>query len=321
MEKAMTEHEIEAVVREVTDEEVAFYWEYGWVMMKQLVAPKFATELLRVGKEWRQRREKEAGPGKPSVGLALDETAEPFRSFMFSQRMAKNATRLVNRKRLKGVDIPLRYRIDMLLLKPPGAAGATYHQDASEHGSDRVGELQFWLALAEVTAEMSAMRFVNRSHREGPLGSVFNDDKGDLLEQYPMLTSELGLSAPFHYQPVKKEGFPLALISPSNNKMISSSLGEFNYPELRLTIHPTDAVVRQITNGDTVRVFNELGEVICRAQVSTRVREGVVSLPKGAWRKSSLNGFTSTALCPADINVVGGGACFNDARVEVEKKD
>ncbi len=201
MEKAMTEHEIEAVVREVTDEEVAFYWEYGWVMMKQLVAPEFATELLRVGQEWRQRREKEVGPGKASVGLALDETAEPFRSFMFSQRMAKNATRLVNRKRLKGVDIPLRYRIDLLLLKPPGAAGATYHQDASEHGSDRVGELQFWLALAEVTAEMSAMRFVNRSHREGPLGSVFNDDKGDLLEQYPLLTSELGLSAPFHYQP------------------------------------------------------------------------------------------------------------------------
>ena len=83
----------------------------------------------------------------------------------------------------------------------PGDPGATYHQDSSEHGSDRVGELQFWLALAEVTAEMSAMRFVNRSHREGPLGSVFNDDRGDLLEQFPLLTSELGLSDPFHYQP------------------------------------------------------------------------------------------------------------------------
>src|SRR6266852_875358 len=125
--------------------------------------------------------------------------------------------------------------------------------------------------------------------------------------------------SPFHYQPVKKEGFPLALISPSNNKMISSSLGEFNYPELWLTIHPADAAARHIANGDTVRVFNELGEVICRAQVSTRMREGVVSLPKGAWRKSSLNGYTSTALCPADVNEVGGGACFNDARVEVEK--
>jgi hypothetical protein len=201
LEKAMTEGEVEDVLREVTDEEVAFYREYGWVMMKQLVNAAFATELLDVGKAWRQHREQEGGPGKSSAGLALDESAEPYRSFMFSKRMAKNATRLVDRKRLKGVDLPLRYRIDMLLLKPPGATGATYHQDASEHGSDRVGELQFWLALAEVTAEMSAMRFVNRSHREGPLGSVFNDDKGDLLAQFPRLTSELGLSAPFHYQP------------------------------------------------------------------------------------------------------------------------
>ena len=201
MEQAMTKHEIEAVLREVTDEEVAFYQEYGWVMMKQLVAPEFATMLLRVGKEWKERKDKVAGPDKPNVGLARQEEAEPFRSFMFSERMSKNAMRLVNRKRLKGVDIPLRYRIDLLLQKPPGAAESTYHQDASEHGSDRVGELQFWLALAEVTAAMGAMRFVNRSHREGPLGSVFNDDHGDLLEQFPNLTSLLGLSEPFHYQP------------------------------------------------------------------------------------------------------------------------
>ena len=57
------------------------------------------------------------------------------------------------------------------------------------------------MALAEVAADMGAMRFVNYSHREGPLGSVFNDDQGDLLEQYPNMTSVLDLSEPFHYQP------------------------------------------------------------------------------------------------------------------------
>lgn len=200
MGQAMTEREVEAVVREVTDEEVAFYQEYGWVMMKQLVDPAFATTLLRIGQEWLEDKKKEEAP-RPNAGLALQERAEPFRSFMFSERMSKNATRLVNRKRLKGVDVPLRYRIDLLLLKPPGEAGSTYHQDSAEHGSDRVGELQFWLALAAVSAEMGAMRFVNRSHREGPLGSVFNDDRGNLLEQFPNLTSLLGLSEPFHYQP------------------------------------------------------------------------------------------------------------------------
>ena len=197
----MTKREIEAVLREVTDEEVAFYQEYGWVMMPQLVAPEFATELLRVGREWADRNAQEIGSGKPVAGLARNEETTPFRSFMFSERMARNATRLVNRKRLKGVDVPLRYRVDLLLNKTPGAAGSTYHQDSSEHGSDRVGELQFWMALAEVTPEMGAMRFVSRSHREGPLGTVLNDPGGSLLEQYPNLTSVLELSPPFHYQP------------------------------------------------------------------------------------------------------------------------
>ena len=200
MGQAMTEREVEAILREVTDEEVAFYHEYGWVMMKQLVDPAFATQLQRVGKEHTERQ-KEAGSDTPHVHLALTDDAEPYRSFMFSERMSRNAMRMENRKRLKGVDLPLRYRIDMHVHKPPGAAGSTYHQDSAEHGSDRVGELQFWLALEEVTPEMGAMRFVSHSHREGPLGSVFNDNKGDLLEQFPNLTSELEMSPPQHYQP------------------------------------------------------------------------------------------------------------------------
>ena len=199
--QSMTAREIESVLREVTEEEVAFYQEYGWVMLKQLVNRDFAPKLLRVGQDLRKSHGKELALGKPAAGLAQQKNAEPFRSFMFSKRMSRNAIRLVNRKRLKGVDVPLRYRVDLLQLKPPGAPGSTYHQDSSEHGSDRVGELQFWLALAEVTEKMGAMRFVNRSHREGPLGSVFQDDQGDLLEQFPNLESFLKLSTPFHYQP------------------------------------------------------------------------------------------------------------------------
>jgi anaerobic selenocysteine-containing dehydrogenase len=125
--------------------------------------------------------------------------------------------------------------------------------------------------------------------------------------------------SPFHYQPVNGNGFPLALISPATSKMITSTLGEFNFAELRLTLHPRDAAVRNIADGDTVRVFNALGEVICPARINDRVREGVVMMPKGAWRKSSMSGLTSTALCPSHVNEVAGGACYNDARVEVEK--
>ena len=128
--------------------------------------------------------------------------------------------------------------------------------------------------------------------------------------------SELG-PRPYEYESGDDARYPLTLISPANNKMVSSTLGEFNYPELAVSINPGDAERRGIADGETVRVFNDLGEVLCRASIDPRVREGVVSMPKGAWRKSSTNGQTSTALCPTHVNVVGGGACFNDARVEI----
>jgi hypothetical protein len=60
--------------------------------------------------------------------------------------------------------------------------------------------MQWWLALAEVTADMGPMRFIDGSHREGPLGSVFNDDGGgDLLDLYPKLAERL--TPPMEYEP------------------------------------------------------------------------------------------------------------------------
>ena len=129
MGKAMTEREIEAVLREMTDEEAAFYREYGWVMMQRLVDPGFAADFLRLGREWNLKREDRDRHRKSTAGLAMV-GIEPFGSLMFSERMAQNATRLVDRKRLKGVDVPLRYRTDIVILQSPGAAGSSYHQDS-----------------------------------------------------------------------------------------------------------------------------------------------------------------------------------------------
>lgn len=123
---------------------------------------------------------------------------------------------------------------------------------------------------------------------------------------------------PFEYHPMNG-AFPLALLSPASNRLLCSQFGEFNVDELAVTLHPEDASQRGIQGGDPVRVFNDLGEVHCRAQVSARARPGVAVMPKGAWRRSTANGQTSTALCPATTQKVGGGACYSDARVEVEK--
>ena len=115
------------------------------------------------------------------------------------------------------------------------------------------------------------------------------------------------------------DDYPLALISPASGEMISSTMGEYNCDQLLVDIHPEDAAARSIATGNPVRVFNAQGVVECSARVTERVRTGVVSIPKGAWRRSSRNGSTSVALCPDHVNIVGGAACFNDARVEIER--
>ncbi|MFN0060465.1 MAG: molybdopterin-dependent oxidoreductase [Planctomycetota bacterium] len=124
---------------------------------------------------------------------------------------------------------------------------------------------------------------------------------------------------PFHYHCIESREYPLALISPATGETVSSTLGETGLRELRVALHPDDAAARGIATRDVVRVFNALGEVVCRAEINARVRLGVVMLPKGAWRKSSLNGNISTALCPPHTQLVGGAACYNDARVEVAR--
>ncbi len=112
---------------------------------------------------------------------------------------------------------------------------------------------------------------------------------------------------------------PLALISPATEKLISSSLGELLLREQPLGIHPEDARARGIGEGDTVRVWNALGEVVTHAHLDLRLRPGVVQMHKGLWSHHTRNGATANALAPDTLTDRGGGACFNDARVEVAR--
>lgn len=115
--------------------------------------------------------------------------------------------------------------------------------------------------------------------------------------------------------------WPLALISPATERTISSTLGELLPMPVRLEMHPDDAAARGIDDGDDVRVANALGTMECPVKVTGLVRKGTVSFPKGAWRRHTANGLTSNALVPDTLTDLGGGACFNDARVEVTRID
>lgn len=114
--------------------------------------------------------------------------------------------------------------------------------------------------------------------------------------------------------------FPLALVSPASERRISSTFGELRHKPATVDLNPDDAARRGIASGDAVRVWNALGEVRCVAAVTGRVRAGTASLEKGLWRKDTANGATSNALVPDSLTDFAGGACFNDARVQVERQ-
>ena len=111
---------------------------------------------------------------------------------------------------------------------------------------------------------------------------------------------------------------PLALISPATERTISSSLGQLVEGEVALGLHPDDARARGIEDGDRVRVYNALGAVETSARLDPDLRPGLACLPKGLWSHNTRNGSTANALAPDTLTDVAGGACFNDARVEVE---
>lgn len=134
---------------------------------------------------------------------------------------------------------------------------------------------------------------------------------------------ELDAEAPaglYGYQPdPATDRHPLTLISPALRQTVSSTFGQRLKGPEPVRLHPTDATARGIEDGDEVRMHNDLGEVRCTATLDDALRPGVAMLPKGLWSRHTANGATANALCPDALTDLGGGATFNDARVEIER--
>jgi len=111
--------------------------------------------------------------------------------------------------------------------------------------------------------------------------------------------------------------FPLALITPASDRTISSTLGHLR-AQPTVEMHPDDAAARGLRDGQTVRVWNDRGEVVLPLEVTDGIARGVIASEKGAWLNSSPTGQTVSALVSAeDRTDIADGACFNDVRVEV----
>ena len=207
------------------------------------------------------------------------------------------------------------------------AFGALLDRLELRHDGEPTGELEEMLAvLAQLPqplgAELSERGAATPPHSGRPI---------QFLDVWPLtpdrkvnlFSEELDAEAPeglYAYQADPgTTAFPLTLISPASERTISSTLAELPRPEVRLLMHPEDAAARGLIDGDAVRMFNALGEVRCNVTVGAWIRPGTVSLPKGLWRRHTANGYTVNALVPDSLTDIGGGACFNDARVQVER--
>ena len=111
--------------------------------------------------------------------------------------------------------------------------------------------------------------------------------------------------------------YPLALISPASPRTINSMFGEFQGPDPVLRMHSQDAAERGLADGAAIRVFNDRAELTTTLTVDDDLLRGVVSMPKGLWRRALPGGLTANAFVPDTLSDLAGGACFNDARVDV----
>src|SRR5438094_4128513 len=147
--------------------------------------------------------------------------------------------------------------------------------------------------------------------------NVFPNTKSGKVElASPYLETKYRARLP-RFLPVDSR-YPLTLISPASDERITSTFGGVSGDETPpLEMHPDDARARGLEAGMRVRVWNDLGEVRLPLRVTDIVPRGVVSSLKGAWLRTSDNGQTISALCPAHHADIAEGACFNDARVEV----
>jgi anaerobic selenocysteine-containing dehydrogenase len=201
--------------------------------------------------------------------------------------------------------------LERLDLSKPGEPSGELEEmlDVIAHMPQAIGE-----DLREIGA--ATPPFGGRPIQFGDVWPLTHDGKADLYPEALEAEAPAGLYG-YQRDPATPE-FPLALISPASERTITSTLSELPRPEVRLLMHPDDAKVRGLTDGAAVRVFNELGEVRCNLQVGPWIRTGTVMLPKGLWRKHTANAYTANALAPDTLTDLGGGACFNDARVQVE---
>jgi anaerobic selenocysteine-containing dehydrogenase len=145
------------------------------------------------------------------------------------------------------------------------------------------------------------------------------------FEFYSQAMLEDGFSPLPEYTALPDEpGFPLLFISSPNHHFLNSTFANLasmkkleGAPQVALSPH--DATLRSIKNGDRVRLWNDRGQCILTAVITTDVRPGVV-VSQGLWWEDKELGYQSVnALTSQRLSDMGRGATFFSTHIDVEK--
>jgi len=119
--------------------------------------------------------------------------------------------------------------------------------------------------------------------------------------------------------------FPYALMTPKvHTRFLNSSYSHLpKHGPLEgspfVEVHADDAAALGLTEGASVRVWNDRGELVLPLRLSDRVRPGVVAVPWGWWANqhpgSSPTGPVANSLTNDTLADWGGGSAFWDTQV------
>jgi ectoine hydroxylase-related dioxygenase (phytanoyl-CoA dioxygenase family) len=209
-------------VRAVTELELSYFRENGWVLLRRLISAELSEAMLERGRprlaglmggsdvkfaspEERNEHLRVAGTDEGSV-TDNDKWVEwrgAIRSAHDSVlgRAALAKTMGLNVQRLLGRDQPIRVYHDIFMCKLPDriSTRTEWHQDSVSFPLDR-NVLTVWIALEEITPEQGPVQFYSGSHRCGMLGRGSPDRSSDLVDQYPEL-ARYAVSPANHLQP------------------------------------------------------------------------------------------------------------------------
>jgi phytanoyl-CoA hydroxylase len=216
----------------ITDEQVRFYQEHGYVQLFNVLTPEELEEVRQCLDEVNgmalDTKKHHLSAGRPEYErifvqkVNLWTVHEGMRRYVLSLKLAEIGRRLAQTPRV-------RLWHDHALIKMPGdSKESAWHQDLPYWPMNEPGALSCWMALDDVDEANGCMQFVPKSHTWGKFDPVNLANAQSIFEQVP--------------DPKSKDFTPVVMRMPAGSCTFHNGL-TFHYASSNRTDKPRRAMV------------------------------------------------------------------------------